>query len=263
MEYGPGILLQWNGALDGAYAYCVYRDDVIYWMCSNDEQSFYDQETDELGHCYNISRLCENGESELSDMVCVTFGDVCNPARNVWYNLQDNGKPIITWDAPENSQGLSAYFVFRKIGENGEYERIKIVSASNNQYKENKSMEYGNWYYYKVLAYYQDIECYSIPAKARYGNEYFVKMYYSPAGVDENSAPNIWIFPNPAKDLLTIKAEKLSEVVIYNSTGQKVFEQVLDSDEVMVNTTGFNSGIYLVKIVADGNEITQKISVIR
>ena len=255
------IVIEWNGSLTDAYAFCVYRDDVIYQMVTDNSEPFIDGNTDGLGHCYNVSVLCQNGESQLSNMMCVSVGDACNPARNIWYEWQSNGKPLITWDAPENSDNLSGYFVFRKVNEDGEYERVKVVNANTTEYKDNKTLEYGNWYYYKVLAYYRNIECYSIPAKARYGNEYFVKLYYSPASVDENDENIVSIYPNPAKNVLTVRAEKLNSVTIYNTVGQKVFEQTLDADEVVINTSDFDSGIYLVKIVADGNEITQKVSI--
>lgn len=260
-EQGVDIALEWDGALDGAYAFCIYRDDVIYKMFSEDNQSFTDHETDELGHCYVVSRLCENGESDYSNMVCVSVGDACNPARNLWYELQDNGKPLITWDAPEHEENLSGYFIYRKINEYGEYDRVKIVGANKHEYKETKTMEFGNWYYYKVVAYYQNIDCYSIPAKSRYGDEYFVKMYYSPANVDENEIQNVMIYPNPAKDLLIVKAENITNVMVYNAIGQKVYEQTANSSEVSINLDGFDSGIYLVKIIADGNEVTRKVSI--
>ena len=263
-EQGTDVALEWNGALDGAYAFCIYRDDVIYKMFSEDNQSFVDQDTDELGHCYNVSRLCENGESELSAMVCVSVGDACNPARNIWYYRQDNGKPVITWEAPENEENLSGFFVYRKT-EDGDYSLAKIIAHNKYEYKDNKPMESGKWYYYKVLAYYQDIDCYSIPANALYGNEYFVKVFYDPEhlGVDENLTQNVEIYPNPAKDLLTIKAENATRVVIYSSIGQKVYEKQVDSSEISINTDGFDSGIYLVKVVADGDAVTRKISIIK
>ncbi|MBR5663341.1 MAG: T9SS type A sorting domain-containing protein, partial [Bacteroidales bacterium] len=111
---------------------------------------------------------------------------------------------------------------------------------------------------------YQDIDCYSIPAKSPYGNEYFVKLYYDPEhlGVDENLTQNIEVYPNPAKDMLTIKAENITNVVIFNSMGQKVYEKTMDSSEVSINLDGFDSGIYLVKVVADGDEVTRRISIV-
>ena len=260
MADGENIVLEWDGSLADAYAYCIYRDDVIYKMITSNAEPFVDDDTDGLGHCYTVSVLCENGESEQSEMTCVSVGDDCDPARNIWYYIQSNGKPAITWDTPVHSENLTAYFIFRKCND-GEYRRVKIVAANKNEFKETSNLALGNWYYYKVLAYYQDIDCYSIPAKSPYGNEYFVKLYYSPENVDENMAQDVEIYPNPAKDMLTIKADNVTYVTIYNSVGQKVYEKAADSSEVSINLGGFDSGIYLVKIVADGDEIIRKVSI--
>ena len=196
-------------------------------------------------------------------MVCVSVGDACNPARHLWIGKQSNGKPIITWDKPTHYDGLTGYYVYRKCNANGEYQIVKAVSPNKNEYKESNMLEHGNWYYYKVLAYYSDIDCYSIPAKSMYGNEYFVKVYYSPESVDENDIQNIEIYPNPAKDQLTIKAENLTNVMVYNAVGQKILEQGLNADEVTLNTSELDSGIYFVKITSNGIEMTKRISIIK
>ena len=256
------IILEWNGSMNDAYAFCIYRDDVLYRMVTDNTQPFVDNNTGERGHCYNVSILCENGETESSDMVCVSVGDDCNPATDLWYDLQTNGKPRIYWTIPENNEDLSGFFVYRKVND-GEYERVKIIAPDKNEYKDTKYLEYGNWYFYKVLAYYKNIDCYSIPAKSKYGNEYFVKVYYSPAGVDENEIQNVEIYPNPVNDVLTVKAENMSEVTVYNSIGQKVLSKTVDSQEVSINLDDFEAGIYLVKIVANGNEVTRRISVVK
>ena len=88
-------------------------------------------------------------------------------------------------------------------------------------------------------------------------------MYYSPDNIGENETQNIEIYPNHAKDMLTVKAENLSSVAIYNSIGQKVFEQNHDANEMTINTNDFESGIYMVRIVAYGHEMIRKVSVMK
>ena len=256
-------VIEWNGTLGDAYAFCVYRDDVIYKMVTDNSEPFIDTNTGGIGHCYNVSLLCQNGESAMSEMNCVAVGTSCDPANNLWYYRQDNGKPAITWAAPDNDDNLTGYYIYRKCNADGEYKRIKALSPNKYEYKETGTLEYGNWYYYKVVAYYRDNGCYSIPAKALYNNEYFVKIYYSPEGLDENVIGNVEIYPNPAKDLLTVKAENVNQVTIYNSIGQKVYEKTADSSEISINLDGFDTGIYIVKVVADGDEVTRRISIIK
>ena len=90
-----------------------------------------------------------------------------------------------------------------------------------------------------------------------------MKIYYSPEGVEEVETQAVQVYPNPVKDVITVKAENLSSVVIYNSIGQKVFAQELDANELTINMSDYETGIYMVRIVADGNEVIRKISVIK
>ena len=257
---GDNIILTWDGELKTEYGVNVYRDSILCALSHTNE--FIDEAPAIGGHCYQICVLSDGGESELSNIACETAGEGCEAPQNEWYYLQPSGKPVITWELPENPEGLSGFFVFRKIND-GPYTRAKILAPNKTEYKETKTMEYGNWYYYRVTAYYQDIDCYSAPARCRYGNEFFVKIYYSPEGVEEVEIQNVEVYPNPAKDNLTVKAENLSSVVIYNAMGQRVFAQELDGNEMTINTSDFESGIYMIRIIADGNEITRRVSVVK
>ena len=258
---GDNIVLTWDGSTKPEYGVNVYRDSLLCALVHDNQ--FIDEAPAIGGHCYHICVLGDGGESEWSNEGCATAGEGCDAGKNLWYYLQDNGKPVITWEHPDNTEGLSGYFVYRKVNEDGQYTRVKIVAANKTEYKENKTLEDGKWYYYRVDAFYDDIDCHSAPIKAMYGNEYFVKIYYGPASVDETMDQGIEMYPNPVKDILTVKAEGLSNVVVYNSLGQKVFEQSVDAEEITINTNNFETGIYMVRIVANGNEVTRKISVVK
>ncbi len=259
---GDNIVLTWEGTAKTNYGFNIYRDGLLCELAHTNE--FVDEAPSVGGHCYQVCVLGNGGESEMSNEVCATAGEGCDAAKNEWYYTNaSNGKPVITWELPDNTEGLSAFFIYRKVNEDGEYERIKIVAANKTEYKETKPLEYGNWYYYRIVAYYEDIDCYAAPAKCMYNNDFFVKIYYSPDGVDEEMMQNVEVYPNPAKDILTVKAENLSSVVVYNSLGQKVFAQDVDANEATINTNDFEAGIYMVRIVANGNEVTRKISVVK
>lgn len=258
---GDDIVLTWEGSAKATYGYNVYRDGILFGLAQGNE---YVDEAPELGgHCYRIAILTDGGESEYSNEVCASGGQGCEPPRNIWYYVQASGKPAITWEAPADATGLSGYAVYRKKGENGKYDLATLVGAGTTEYKESSSLAWGTAYYYRVMAYYMAIDCYSAPAKALYGNEYFVMVWHSQEGVDENMAENISVYPNPAKDVITVKADNLSSVMVYNSIGQKVFEQSLNANETSINTTGFEAGIYMIRLVSNGNEVTRKISIIR
>ena len=261
--YGNDIILSWQGIAQPNYGYNIYRDGVLFALTQLN--GYVDQSPTLGGHCYTVCALTDGGESAMTNEACGSAGTDCDAAYYAWYYLQSNGKPTITWYIPQNSDGLTAFFIYRKMNADGEYERIKIVAPDKTEYKETRTLENGNWYYYRVVAYYQDIDCYSAPAKSAYSNEYYVKVYYDNEhlGVDEDMTQAVEVYPNPAKDILTVKAENLSNVTVYNMMGQKIMTQDVDDEELTINTSDFESGIYIVRIVADGNEITKKVSVIK
>ena len=258
---GDNIILTWEGTAKTNYGFNIYRDGLLCELAHTNE--FVDVAPAIGGHCYQVCVLGDGGESLMSNEACGTAGEGCDAPQNEWYYKQANGKPVITWELPENTEGLSGFYVYRKVGEDGEYERVKILNANKTEYKETKTMVEGVWYYYRVLAYYKDIDCFSAPAKCMYGNEYYVRVLFSLDGVDEIEAQNVQVYPNPAKDILTVKAENLSSVVVYNSLGQRVLAQEINGDETTINTSDFEAGIYMVRIMANGNEITRKISVVK
>lgn len=255
------VTLNWTSASNPGYGYNIYRDGYLFELTQGN--TYVDEYAELGGHCYQVCVLCDGGESELSNEACGTAGEGCESGSNLWYELQANGKPIITWTAPENSQGAKGgYYVYRKTNEDGQYERIKLLNFNKTEYKETKSMEDGNWYYYKIVPYYQEIDCYSAPIKSMYNNEYFVKVYYSIDGVVENTS-GIALYPNPTRDSFTIEGQDLQMVTVYNALGQMVYSQPCQGFKTDINLGNVETGIYMVKVVTANGESIQKVSVIR
>ena len=55
------------------------------------------------------------------------------------------------------------------------------------------------------------------------------------------------LYPNPANDFVTLKGKDLGTVRIYNALGQMVDEFEANGSELNINTTRYESGVYLVK----------------
>lgn len=256
---GGTIVLTWNGAKTD-YGYNIYRDGVLCGLVHENE--FVDEDAAIGGHCYRVCALSDGGESEFSNEVCATAGENCEPGSSLWYDWQANFKPIISWVAPE-SENLTGYAVLRKMNDETEYTQIKLVAADKTEYKETKSMQDGNWYYYRVVAVYEDINCTSAPFKSRYGNEYFVKLYYSTTGVEDIADQQVSLFPNPTKGSFTVNADNLQQVMVYNAVGQLVLNQRCDGNSAVLDLSNAESGIYMVKVISADGESIQKVSVIR
>ena len=73
--------------------------------------------------------------------------------------------------------------------------------------------------------------------------------------VPENAEGAVAIYPNPVRDRLTVKAENLQSVEVYNLVGQ----QILTTKEAIVDLSDLTEGIYFVRIVCNGNMYTKRI----
>ena len=74
----------------------------------------------------------------------------------------------------------------------------------------------------------------------------FTVMVEHAWSVDENEV-SATLYPNPANDFVALNGENLGRVRIYNSLGQKVDEFKASGNELRINTTGYENGVYFVK----------------
>ena len=82
------------------------------------------------------------------------------------------------------------------------------------------------------------------------------------ASVEDQQMPLVTIYPNPAKETVSIVAEGLQSVVIYNLLGQSVETKVTNKERHCVfNTSTYSSGIYVVKITTDKGITTEKLMI--
>jgi len=66
------------------------------------------------------------------------------------------------------------------------------------------------------------------------------------------------LYPNPANDYFTVNnSEKVLKIIIYNQTGQKVFENKGFNNKI--NVSGLSDGIYYVVLQTNTNRINRKL----
>lgn len=82
--------------------------------------------------------------------------------------------------------------------------------------------------------------------------------------VEETLGSSVSVYPNPVKDILTITADNINQVVMYNSLGQVVKTVKCDDSNININVSDLENGMYFVNIIDnDGNVSTNKVSVLR
>lgn len=73
-------------------------------------------------------------------------------------------------------------------------------------------------------------------------------IIYANVLMDVNECqPTLSLSPNPANDFVTLKGENLGMVSVYNALGQKLDEFIMEGDELNINTSKYESGVYLIK----------------
>ena len=153
-ENDLNVILTWESNQTPEFGYCIYRDGFLFNMAH--ELIYVDESTNIGGHCYYVTSLCTGGETANSNEYCVTSGTGCNDPTDFYFEYASNNKPQLFWSAPQDFEP-TGYVIYRKI-EDGNYKELKRLKQTT--FKDSSAQQ-GKVTQYKVVAYYQDIDCYS------------------------------------------------------------------------------------------------------
>lgn len=160
----------WNKVKD-ADKYYVYRatsktGDYTYMYSTTNNYYTNTSAVPGKTYYYKVRAVCsatEYGNSVQSDYCYITC-DCASPV--VTSSLNSNGKPSITW---KKVDGATKYEVWRKVGENGTYQKYYTTVYTSFT---NSSAKAGTRYYFKVKA---------ICGKSSYGDSAFSNVVYRTA----------------------------------------------------------------------------------
>lgn len=153
----------------------------------------------------------------------------CNAPSNLSLSIA-NDEITLNWNA---SSTAVSYNVYR----NGS----KLATVNETTFVDNE-LENMQEYTYKVTA---NCEGY---VESDPTNEECITF----ENVSEKEIENFKLFPNPAKESLTITGKHIENIVIYNTLGQIVDEINTNETTVNLSTTPYNNGVYFIKI--NGNQ---------
>lgn len=90
-------------------------------------------------------------------------------------------------------------------------------------------------------------------------------LFYEPTGLNTTTLDNLSIYPNPAKNKITLRAgtkdHSKMEYCIMNSCGKIVLQNSLISDgklEKEIDVSTLASGLYFISVMADNKQYRQK-----
>ncbi|MGP1447554.1 MAG: T9SS type A sorting domain-containing protein [Candidatus Limimorpha sp.] len=82
---------------------------------------------------------------------------------------------------------------------------------------------------------------------------------FKPDNVSENQVISVKVFPNPASDVVTVKAQGLQQVTLFNTSGQTLLEGVRQDEVFSIDVRQLAPGAYLLQIVTDDGVAVRKI----
>ena len=164
-----------------------------------------------------------------------------------WSN--DNFGAMLTWDYDTDPQSFKVY----RSTDGVDYAEVATVDKTLREYFD--QVETGSCYY-KVTAFRS--YCESTPAWTDGGDDF---VYINVTSVDDNQCAEK-LFPNPVSQWLTVEAEGLSQVVVYNMTGQEVYSKSCNEDVLLINASDFAPGIYAISIKTATATVTRRFTVV-
>jgi hypothetical protein len=89
---------------------------------------------------------------------------------------------------------------------------------------------------------------------------YFDNVNYGSALSNQSfDMAKISMYPNPTSNMLTItSANKMDAISVYSVVGQEVMNVKVNADNTVLNVSGLQDGIYLVKVISEGKVSTSK-----
>ena len=80
--------------------------------------------------------------------------------------------------------------------------------------------------------------------------------------IAENEVVNS-IYPNPTSGDLTINAEAMTHVTVFNAMGQMVYDQAVNCDALTINMAQYEAGVYMVRIDTVNGSSVKRITVVK
>jgi len=125
----------------------------------------------------------------------------------------------------------------------GVYEENEVVTITASA---NEGYEFVSW---------NDGNTESIRQIVVTGDATYIATFIPATGIEETSALEIALFPNPATDILNItSSETISEIEIVNVMGQVVRKIEVNSDNAVCDVEDLKAGVYVVRIHGTNTE---------
>jgi len=184
---------------------------------------------------------------------------VCPSPQNFdGINYYDSGEfgARLMWDRAEYEYTLDRFEIYRSDGTpNYELVRRIVNTPSISHYECNDVVDNAGLYTYRIYAFYQN-DC-----QSDYVQVAVEVIDYTSVG--ENLENNIAVYPNPTSGKVNVTGEMMQQVSVYNMMGQVIMIQTVDSDNVVIDMSAFDNGMYIINVMTENGNVVKVLNVIR
>ena len=83
-------------------------------------------------------------------------------------------------------------------------------------------------------------------------------------GLPEGTSNEVSVYPNPANDRVNIECRDMKDITVFNYVGQVVFRSDLgQANSTQLNTSKYESGVYVVRINTENGVVTKRVIINR
>lgn len=241
-ENGGNLQATWDAPIQGdPTGYDVYLNGEL--VLENTSDMSYTIEND--GNIYYVEVVALYGDKSSVGTISTNKEEEetpCNAPTNLNATIEgeDAGCTVtLTWDAVA---GVEEYLVDLDGEVTTVYENSHVVefeTEGNHSFKVASVCENG---------------------QSDYSEPY--DFYVTFTSIEELDN-DFMIYPNPASDFIKLSASRhqLSAVKVYNYLGILVEEIEVNANEVEINTSNYNAGIYFINIQTENGNVTKKVVV--
>lgn len=197
------------------------------------------------GSSSSLDNVIYNGENDCEG---------CKAPENItaeYHYVDGVFGALVSWEEGGEPQSFKVY----RSNDGMDYEVVATVDNTEHEYFD--VVEAGT-YYYKVTAYNSYCES-NFAMNPDLTSDYVMVDVTSAEEVD---GVMVAVYPNPAKGFLNVVAEGMSRITVYNVLGQMVFDSDVDTEHYLFDMSGFNNGLYTVKVMLHGKEIVKRVAVV-
>ena len=159
----------------------------------------------------------------------------------------DGDAARLDWNT--SSEINNNYFVVERSKDHVNWEKLGIVKGAGNS----NTVKHYVYYDYKP---HQGPSYYRLQQIDFDGSTTISKVV---SLANNNSSFEVKIYPNPAKDLLTVESSEKADIEILSMAGKKMFAGEVSKGRNVLNLSTLQGGIYLIKIITTDEIIVKRL----